>query len=424
MQYKNAGYQTFHGGVLLGEISLLAGTPAGDASPLPGWLALPELAQVESRAAQRVGLFTQAGGASSGSKDDALEPGDCLASAWVMLARDSHAFQKRTDARAFEASALVTNVCVRAGHEPLLPALFYAVGRRARMLGASTLVCPVREHGQASELLGLKPTPHAALADHALYAQRLDLWMHRSWTAMVETGTQPKPQVLAAEVAETIRTWVARGSEWSFFKALRERTLSREQYVYMLSNMYQFVRHTTRVIGRAIGASADPDLRKHWINHLTGEVNHEVIIERDLAHLGEDVGYVMRHMAPGARTQEFMAIQESMIAYYNDPILMMASPLAAEAVTAFMDQKFVDDLLACVASWGVKEPKRACNFLISHMNTDGGEDGHWRMSIDALPKLIADEARLSLFLTTNGSSRRGIEGVFNACTDDMAVWSV
>jgi hypothetical protein len=421
MQSTVVGYQTFHAGVILGEFGLLTGAQAARPAPLAGWLAFPELAQVEAQAAQRVGLFTHPAETASGSG----EPSTCLASAWIMLARDSGAFQKRTGAaRAFGSSALVTNVCVQPGHEQLLPALFYAAGRRARVLGATTIVCPVRD-GQVAwaEVLGLKPTPHAPLAGHALYAQRLDLWMHRTWSAMVATGTTPVPEVLAAEVAETIRGWVAGGAQWSFFKALRERTLSREQYVYMLSNMYQFVRHTTRVIGRAIGASADPDLRKHWINHLTGEVNHEVIIERDLAHLGEDVAYVKNSMAPGPRTQEFMAIQESMIAYYNDPILMMASPLAAEAVTAHLDQQFADDLLACVAAWGVKDPKRACNFLISHMNTDGGEDGHWKMSIDALPRLIADEARLSLFLTTNGSSRRAIQGVFTACTDDMAVWS-
>jgi hypothetical protein len=421
MQYKNNGYQAFHAGVFLGEFGLLGGVPKAEGAPVQGWAALPELAQLECRAAQRVGLFAH----------DVSGPGDsnersvCLASAWVMPAGDLNVLQKRTGAaRVFGGSALVTNVYVRPGQEQLLPALFYAVGRRARMRGATTLVCPVRDANVAQvEALGLKQTPQAPLGEHALYAQRLDLWMHRTWSAMVATGTAPVPELLAAEVAETIRTWVAGGTEWSFFKALRERTLSREQYVYMLSNMYQFVRHTTRVIGRAIGASADPDLRKHWINHLTGEVNHEVIIERDLAHLGEDVDYVKHSMAPGPRTQEFMAIQESMIAYYNDPILMMASPLAAEAVTAHLDQRFADDLLACIAGWGVKDPKRAANFLISHMNTDGGEDGHWKMSIDALPRLISDEARLSLFLTTNGSSRRAMQGVFNACTDDMAVWS-
>jgi len=325
---------------------------------------------------------------------------------------------------ALRASALVTNVRVEPGYEQLLPALFYALGRRARIEGATTLIAPVRDadRGDAA-LLGLRATPHPKLAEHVLAAQRIDLWMHKSWTAMAQSQTAPVPELLASEVEETIKRWTATGPEWSFFKALREQRLAREQYVNMLSNMYQFVRHTTRVIGRAIGASADPDLRKHWISHLNGEVNHEIIIERDLKHMGEDVDYVMRHMAPSGRTQEFMAIQESMIAYYNDPVLMMASPLAAEAVTAHMDQSFVDDLLRSAARWGVAEPKRACQFLISHMNTDGGEDGHWRMSIDALPKLIQSETRLSLFLTTNGSSRRAIQGVFNACVDDTAIWS-
>lgn len=320
--------------------------------------------------------------------------------------------------------ALITNVRVQPDRERLLPALFYSVGRRARMNGAMTLLGAVRDVDAAdTAVLGLRQTPHGSLANHKLAAQRIDRFMHRTWTAMEESKATPNLTLLAAEVEETIQAWVATGQQWSFFEAVRERRLAREQYVYTLSNLYQFVRHTTRLIGRAIGASADPELRRHWINHLNGEVNHEVIIERDLAHMGEDVSYVMRHMAPAARTQEFMAIQESMIAYYNDPILMMASPLAAEAVTAHLDQQFADDLMHCAASWGVEQPKRACQFLISHMNTDGGEDGHWRMSIDVLPKLIQSEARLSLFLTTNASSRRAIQGVFTSCVDDTAIWS-
>lgn len=322
------------------------------------------------------------------------------------------------------ATALITNVRIESGYERLLPALFYAAGRRARINGAMTVLAPVRDlNASDTAVLGLKATPHGPAADHLLAAQRIDRFMHRTWNAMVESGTAPELTVLAAEVEETIKRWVAGGKDWSFFKALREHRLAREQYVYTLSNTYQYVRHTTRVIGRAIGASADPDLRKHWIGHLNGEINHEVIIERDLKHMNEDVEYVMHHMAPSRVTQEFMAIQESMIAYHNDPVLMMASPLAAEAITAHLDQQFVDDLLACAKSWGIEEPKRACQFLISHMNTDGGEDGHWRMSIDILPKLIRDEARLSLFLTTNASSRRAIEGVFTDPVDDMAIWS-
>jgi hypothetical protein len=327
-------------------------------------------------------------------------------------------------AQALRTSALVTNVRVETGYEQLLPALLYAVGRRARINGAMTLVAPVRDLGaRDTALLGLRATPHPRAGDHVLAAQRIDLWMHNSWAAMTESETTPVFQLLAAEVEETIKRWVEGGSEWSFFKALREQRLSREQYVYALSNMYQFVRQTTRLIGRAIGASADPDLRKHWISHLVGEVNHEVLIERDLKHMGEDVDYVVRHMAPNARTREFMAIQESLIAYYNDPILLMASPLAAEAVTAHLDQRFADGLVQSATRWGLPDPKRACSFLISHMNTDGGEDGHWRMSIDVLPKLIQSEARLSMFLAANEAARRTMQGVFSDNVDDMAIWT-
>lgn len=402
----------FHGGLVLKESAVLATAEGTGPRPAPSWLQVPELAQLEAQVAQRVALV--------------MQPGDrCVASAWLMPATRSSMLAKQgIPESALAASTLVTNVCVEPGSERLLPALFYAVGRRARMSGAMTLLAPVRELAAAdAAVLGLRATPHGSIAGHALAAQRLDLWMHNAWTAMAASETTPHLTLLAAEVEETIQRWVSTGTEWSFFKALRERRLAREQYVYTLSNLYQFVRHTTRLIGRAIGASADPELRRHWINHLNGEVNHEVIIERDLKHMGEDVDYVMRHMAPSARTQEFMAIQESMIAYYNDPILMMASPLAAEAVTAHLNQQFAEDLMHCAASWGVSEPKRACQFLISHMNTDGGEDGHWRMSIDALPKLIRDEGRLSLFLTTNASSRRAIQGVFTSCVDDMAIWS-
>jgi hypothetical protein len=401
----------FHSGLVLSEGAALAPTSVGEPSPARSWLQLPELTQAEAQVAQRVAFLTQ--------------PGDrCVASALLMPARDAGVLKKPVPQRSLASTAMITNVRIDSGYERLLPAMFYAIGRRARIEGFTTLIAPVRDlNASDTAVLGLKATPHSAVADHQLAAQRVDLFMHRTWAAMVASGTTPDLTLLAAEVEETVQRWVANGTEWSFFKALREQRLAREQYVYTLSNLHQFVRHTTRLIGRAVGASADPELRKHWIDHLNGEVNHEVIIERDLKHMHEDVEYVTRHMAPCRTTQEFMAIQESMIAYYNDPILMMASPLAAEAVTAHLDQHFVEDLLHCAASWGIEEPKRACQFLISHMNTDGGEDGHWRMSIEMLPKLIRDEARLAQFLTINACSRRSIEGVFTAPVDDTAIWS-
>jgi hypothetical protein len=323
-----------------------------------------------------------------------------------------------------EHAALLANVRVFDGADDTLAALLYCAGRRARIEGASMLLAAVGEQpGPVTQLLGLSRAPRSAPPGYVFAGQRLDIAMHRAYRAMVEAGHAPDTQLFADEVGETIRSWVARAPEWPFFALLHERRLAREQYVYLLSNLYQFVRHTTRLIGRAISHSVDPVLRKHWISHLNGEINHEVIIERDLAHMGEDVAFVMQHMPPSSRTQEFMAIQESMIAYYEDPVLFMASPLAAEAITAFLDQRFIDDLHACAQRWGVPEPRSAMKFLTSHMSTDGGEDGHWKMSLDALPRLIPDESTLAMFLTTNASSRRAMEGVWSSTVLETGVFS-
>jgi pyrroloquinoline quinone (PQQ) biosynthesis protein C len=351
--------------------------------------------------------------------------GETIARALVLPAKDASPLRDAGfRAGALDRTALVANVSVREGEGDLLPFLLYAAGRRARILGASTLLVGLPDlNGPEGRLLGLTGVPRTAPPGFLFGAQRMDRWMFRTYEASRTQKIDVSKQLFADEVAESIQRWVATAPTWTFFGALREHRLAREQYVYVISNLYQFVRHTTRLIGRAISNCADPELRRHWIKHLNGEVNHEVIIERDLAHLGEDVAFVMKHMAPSAAAQEFMAVQESVVAYHNDPVLFMASPLAAEAFTAFLDQRFIDDLHACVAKWGVETPKQATQFLTSHVNTDGGEDGHWRMSIDALPRLLRDETHLNLLLTTNASSRRAVERIWSTCIDDMAVWS-
>jgi hypothetical protein len=380
--------------------------------PSGTWLTLAELDRDEARHAHTISLH--------GSED-----GPALAQALVLPARHARVLRSAGFAEAsLERCALIANVVVREGAESLLPTLLYCAGRRARIEGVGTLVTGVSDlEGAAARLLGLSRLGRQGPEGLVLAAQRMDLWMHRSYAASVAAGHAPAPELLADEVAQSIRAWVSRAPEWTFFEALRARKLARQQYVYTMSNLYQFVRHTTRLIGRAISHSADTDLRRHWIGHLNGEINHEVIIEKDLAHLGEDVTFVVQHMPPSSRTQEFMAIQESMIAYYQDPVLFMASPLAAEAITAHLNPAFVEDLNACVASWGVADPQRATRFLTSHMSTDGGDDGHFLMSLETLPRWIHDESRLALFLTTNASSRRAIEGVWSTCIADTAIWS-
>jgi hypothetical protein len=384
----------------------------GPATPSGEVLRLPELQRDEREHACKLTLRRRPGG-------------DPVAEALVLPAGRASLLLRAGFAPAtLEHTALLANVRVHDGAGDTLAPLLYCAGRRARIAGASTLLAAVAEQpGAVTQLLGLSRVPRSAPPGYVFAGQRLDIAMHRAYRAMVDAGHAPDTQLFADEVGETIRSWVARAPQWPFFALLQERRLAREQYVYLLSNLYQFVRHTTRLIGRAISHSVDPVLRKHWISHLNGEINHEVIIERDLAHMGEDVAFVMQHMPPSSRTQEFMAIQESMIGYYQDPVLFMASPLAAEAITAFLDQRFIDDLYACAQRWGVPEPRSAMKFLTSHMSTDGGEDGHWQMSLDALPRLIRDESTLAMFLTTNASSRRAMEGVWSSTVLDMAMFS-
>ena len=402
-----------HANAYLCERGLDTADSSSSALPAADWLALPELTERERRNGTAVSLHAAPGG-------------EALARVLVLPGEDCGLLERSAlPAASRRATAVLSQLQLSPGAAELLPALMYCAGRRARIGGAVTLVGgAAAPDAPALGSIKLSPIPGWQVDGVQLGAQRMDMWMHNAYLGICRGGATVDTQLFADEVAETIHRWIGSGRDWSFFVALREHRLSRQQYVYLLSNLYQFVRHTTRLIGRAIGHSEDPQLRRHWINHLNGEINHEVIIEHDLAHMGEDVDFVKHHMAPNARTHEFMAVQESAIGYYADPVLMMASPLAAEAVTAYLDQQFVDDLITCIESWGIAEPRRAGQFLISHMTTDGGEDGHYRMSLEALPRLLQDEARLALFLTTNSASRRAMEGVWNSCADETAVWNL
>ena len=208
------------------------------------------------------------------------------------------------------------------------------------------------------------------------------------------------PSFLVSEVLDTIHhLFLDKVGQAAFFQAVDAGTLTREQYVYALTQMHLFVRYTTRVLGRCVGHSPTTELRTHFIAHLKGEVNHEIIIERDLAHLGEDVAYVKELAQPNLPTREFMCTQESAIAFYEIPILLLAAPLTAEGVSGHLGQLFMDKLNACVASWGVKEPQKATYFLGSHIEFDSGDDGHWQGNLDLLAQHLRTEPELRRFLS-------------------------
>jgi len=164
--------------------------------------------------------------------------------------------------------------------------------------------------------------------------------------------------------------------------------------------MHIYVRWTTRLLGTVIGVTSDRELRRHYIRHLQGEIDHEIMLERDIAHLGYDVDFVKHHMSPTEDIRAFMSLQESLCTGpRRDPSLFLAVPLAIEALTAFLNQEFLGQLSENIAAWGVNDTSRAMTFLTSHIRTDGGTDGHWDATRQILHHYLEGERELQEFLS-------------------------
>ncbi|HHO53903.1 MAG TPA: hypothetical protein ENK18_24280, partial [Deltaproteobacteria bacterium] len=153
------------------------------------------------------------------------------------------------------------------------------------------------------------------------------------------------------------------------------------------------------------------------------EINHELIIEADLEALGVDAGYVRSAMAPNPDTRRFMAAQESAVGFHQDPLLMLAAPLAAEGIAGRLDGRFVEALHANLARWGIDEPRRATRFFTSHIEFDGGDDGHWAHTVSVLERYIQDEAQLQQFLSFLAVTTSAMEGCYNSWCTDLSIFS-
>jgi hypothetical protein len=56
--------------------------------------------------------------------------------------------------------------------------------------------------------------------------------------------------------------------------------------------------------------------------------------------------------------------------------------------------------MQCISSWGFSNPSKACTFMMSHIYTDGGDDGHWAKTIEVLRENITtDKQRRTALLT-------------------------
>ncbi len=196
------------------------------------------------------------------------------------------------------------------------------------------------------------------------------------------------------EIAQTVLNRVNDFYRIEYFNQIRNHTLTRSNYLSSLKNQYQYVKWTTKILGRAVGMTDDAELREHYVSHLKGEVNHEKWLENDMEYLGSDFPYVRDHLVPDVGIMNFMFIQEALASSRQDPILFLGVPVAIEAISGFLDERFIKDLKACIRNWGYDEPSKGCSFLSSHIHTDGAVDGHWINTLRSLGKYLKTEKQL------------------------------
>lgn len=322
-------------------------------------------------------------------------------------------------------------VAPNAQQNEVLPTILYFGLRRGRIEGyvniATLIPVPNREVPYATlmRLTHLNNWPSVKQDNVELQplAQQIKYSMSELYEHCSGEGKILVDNHLIDEVVQTHKLWLDRFYSGSWAQAVLTGTLKREQYIVSLYNTHQYVRQTTRLAARCVAHSENIDLRNHYINHFKGEINHELLVERDLKNLGGDVDYLKKRHVPDPATKEFMVVQESTIGYYQDPILMLACPMAAEGIAANMPDGFIDALHKTIASWGIDKPEECARFLSSHINTDGGEDGHWLAVVNSIKKWVRNEWQLQTFLSVLTGAMNGVERGFNANVDDMKIWS-
>jgi hypothetical protein len=114
-----------------------------------------------------------------------------------------------------------------------------------------------------------------------------------------------------------------------------------------------------------------------------------------------------------------MAAQEAAIGFHRDPVLQMAAPLAAEGISGHLDGAFMDALHRNVARWGVSEPERVTRFYSSHIDYDGGDDGHWETTMAMLAQHLRSETALARFLSMLRVTTDAMLRCYDSWIDEM-----
>lgn len=313
--------------------------------------------------------------------------------------------------------------------------LVYAASQWYRRKGKKFLVSYIQEGDHPTHTrFRLRPIPGAR--DHVVkivngtdvrlkpYAETLEYIMHRGTQDVAPELMELIAQLAPQEIEYRVSKMAERINQSALWRRAADGTLTSFQYADLLSQLHHFVRFTTRVIARALSHSEDKVLRAHFRKHMVEETDHELIIESDLENLGMDVDYFVRHKVAHPGIFNFNGLQESLLGYRHDPVLYMAVPFAVEGLSAFISESNMNLLYAAARSWGIENPKLVTAFLASHRHFDGGEGGHWEMTLDMIRRYVRTENQTKQFLSIAQATTDNILTMFEETLDgnDWTRW--
>lgn len=289
--------------------------------------------------------------------------------------------------------------------------LIYLAGRWGRMRGRKRFVgfieegnppikkmvrCPEIQNVPLRKVTGTDGLPYNVVSTSI----PIDYVTYRSFQTMSKSLRKFACETLMPdELMYKVENGIDDFYNTKWYLKVMDGTLTKDQYIAALSNIHLYVKWTTRLLAIVVGQTDERELRTDLLHHLEGEVDHELMLERDLEALDWDVDFVRDGMTPNPEIVKFMSMQQSLASFERDPVMFLVAPLVAEGLSANMVPEFIKALEQCIRSWGIDKPKTAMSFLHSHIFTDGGDKGHWQAVQKTISKRIVSESRIHQALT-------------------------
>jgi hypothetical protein len=74
-----------------------------------------------------------------------------------------------------------------------------------------------------------------------------------------------------------------------------------------------------------------------------------------------------------------------------------------------------------VRRWGVPDPQRVTRFYSSHIEFDGGDDGHWESTMKTLAQYVRTETELARFLSMLRVTTDAMVRCYASWIEDLAL---